>query len=104
MLTLALALSYHVNGEAYNFNAIHPHVRYTTEDNYIAGAYYNSERDISVYGGYDFGYVELGLVTGYRSYGVIPFVRATYEDFYVTPALYGGDNELGLVLGYEVKF
>ena len=99
-----IAVSYHVGALiGYGFNEVHPHVRYTTEDSYIAGAYYNSERNISVYGGYDFGYLELGLVTGYSSYDVMPFVRATYNGFYVTPALYGDDNDLGLVIGYELK-
>ena len=98
-----IAVSVHIGAlVGYDFNEVHPHVRYTTEDSYIAGVYYNSERDISVYGGYDFGNVELGFVTGYNS-TVLPFVRLTYEGFYATPVLYGDDNDVGLVIGYELK-
>ena len=98
-----VAVSLHIGSlVGYDFNEVHPHVRYTTEDSYIAGAYYNSERNVSLYGGYDFGNVELGLVTGYYS-TVVPFVRLTYEGFYVTPALYGNDKDVGLVIGYEIK-
>ena len=106
MLTLALAISCHIGDYTYDFNAIHPHVRYTTESNLIAGAYYNSEYNLSMYAGKRFEYndewgFEVGAVSGYYE-AVIPFLRITYDDFYVAPTLYD-KSEIGLVIGYEIE-
>jgi hypothetical protein len=100
-----VAISIHIGSYfGYDWNNVHPHVRYTVPDtNVIAGAYYNSERDLSIYGAYKFKYAEVGLVTGYYD-TPIPFVRATYDNWYVAPAVYGEKKQIGLVFGYEIKF
>ena len=106
MLGVALAFSYHLGGYAYDFNYLHPHIRYTTEDSVVAGVYYNSDYKVSTYVGknlqYDDWALEVGLVTGY-AYKIIPYARVTYKDFFLAPAVYGNDNDLGLVLGYEFE-
>lgn len=107
MLGIALAFSYHLGGSAYDFNSLHPHLSYTTEDSIVAGVYYNSENNISTYVGKNLQYdddlaLEVGLVTGYSD-TVLPYARVTYKEFFLAPAVYGTDNELGLVLGYEFK-
>ena len=100
MIEFSLALSYHLFGEAYDLNYIHPHVRYES-DAVIAGAYYNSEYRTSLYLGKKLNeYIEVAFVTGYGD-KVLPYVRATYDSFFVAPAAY--PDGVGLVLGYEVK-
>lgn len=106
MVVLALAFSYHVAGEEYDFNYIHPHVSYNTESDWVAGGYYNSECNFSAYVGKKLQYeedwgLEVGLVTGYYS-TVLPYARVTYQDIFVAPTVYDKD-ELGLVVGYEFK-
>ena len=103
-LTLTLALSLHLGLEG-DYNSIHPHLRYTT-DNYIAGAYYNSESNLSTYIGKrwehnDFG-LEAGAVTGYSESKVLPYIRGTYQNFFVAPAL--ERETVGAVVGYEIKW
>ena len=105
MIELALGISLHL-GLANDYNEIHPHVRYNNQ-NYIAGAYYNSESRISTYVGRrwetgKFGF-EAGAVTGYPQADVMPFVRGTYDNFFVAPAL-EGDDTVGAVIGYELKW
>ena len=105
MIELALAVSLHLGLEG-NYNEVHPHIRYN-EQNYITGAYYNSESNISFYAGKrwkynDFG-LEAGAVTGYSAGDVIPYGRATYKNFFVAPAV-EGDDTIGTVIGYELKF
>ena len=102
--TIALGLSLHLGFEN-EHNSIHPHIRYNNE-NFIAGAYYNSEYTLSTYIGKrweynDFG-LEAGAVTGYYD-TVIPYARATYHDFFVAPTSERGER-IGIVLGYEVKY
>jgi len=105
MIELGLALSLHL-GFNNDYNAIHPHVRYT-ENSAIAGAYYNSENAVSFYGGkrWEFGEIglEAGAVTGYTTAPVLPYLRATYDDFFIAPAIEGEDN-VGVVFGYEFKW
>lgn len=105
MLSFAIAFSYHLGGEQYDFNWMHPHLRYTTEQQQIAGAYYNSEYNTSLYVGQKFveGHLELGLVSGYNS-TIYPYLRVVKDGFYVTPAIYGGSRKIGLVVGYEIGF
>lgn len=107
MLSLALAFSYHVGGEAYDFNEVHPHVRYTTESNYIAGAYYNSDYNTSFYAGKTFdvyGYFDLDVaaVSGYYD-TILPYVRVKKNGFFLAPTVYGGFMP-GAVVGYELSF
>ena len=86
MIELALGLSLHL-GLNNNYNEIHPHVRWS-EQGFIAGAYYNSESNISAYGGYRLEYGDVGLeagaVTGYSKADVMPFGRITYKDCVVS--------------------
>ena len=104
MLSFALAISYHLNAEQYNLNSIHPHVRYTTEQDYIVGAYLNSESNLSTYAGVKLNdYTELGLVTGYDAL-VYPYLRLVYDGFFVTPSVYELGNAIGIVVGYELGF
>ena len=105
MLSFALALSYHLGGEQYDLNWIHPHVRYTTERQQIAGVYYNSKYDASLYVGQKFadGHLELGLVSGYNN-TIYPYLRVVQDGFYVSPVIYGDAEEVGLVAGYEIGF
>jgi len=105
LIELALAFSLHLGLQG-DYNSIHPHIRYN-EQNYIAGAYYNSESRVSFYAGHrweynDFG-LEAGAVTGYSGGDLLPYGRATYKNFYVAPAL-EGDDTVGAVIGYEFKW
>jgi hypothetical protein len=105
LIELALAVSLHLGLQG-DYNEVHPHIRYN-EQNYITGAYYNSESNISFYAGKrweynDFG-LEAGAVTGYSAGDVIPYGRATYKNFFVAPAV-EGDNTIGTVIGYEFKW
>ena len=106
-----LALSLHLGLEG-DYNSIHPHVR-LTQDNYIAGAYYNSIDNLSVYAGKRWEYGDFGLeatvVTGYDEFGIIiPMARATYDlsdnhTIFVAPAgeTYNNVSSLGIVVGLE---
>ena len=104
MFNFALALSYHLNAQEYDLNSIHPHIRYTTESDYLVGAYYNSDYNISTYVAkkiYD--RVELGLVAGYDD-TIYPYMRFTQDGFFVAPAIYNEGENSGLVIGYEIGF
>lgn len=102
MIELFLALSYHfLPGD---WNEIHPGIRYR-QDELVAGVYHNSENGASVFAAYDFGSIELGLVTGYSGMDVMPFLRATYElsgaTLFVSPVV-NTDRNVGVVIGIEV--
>jgi len=102
-----LALSAHLGfGEKYN--SVHPHVRYTSDNAYIAGAYYNSEHRPSAYAGqefrFDFATVELGAATGYSSLPLIPFVRVKKDNWWIAPGYEISNNRVGVVVGYEITF
>ena len=112
-ILLGLALSQHLNLQN-NYNEIHPHIRLQHEQ-YIAGAYYNSEDRVSPYAGARFEFdshgVELGIVGGYPALGtVIPYARYTYDignvRTFVTPAgeVVNGETTLGAVVGIEILF
>ena len=106
MIEFALALSLHIGLEG-DYNGIHPHIRYNNQD-YIAGAYYNSMNRVSFYAGKrwehnQFGF-ELGAVTGYDEImPVAPYARATYNNLFIAPAPENGKNT-GVVIGYEFKW
>ena len=106
-----IALSAHL-GLAGNYNSLHPHVR-LENNHYIAGVYYNSMDDISVYGGLKFDYedywIETALVTGYDTNLVIPYVRVGKDitngiRLFAAPAVetYGSINNIGVVIGIEL--
>tara|TARA_R110000772_G_scaffold23327_3_gene62485 strand:+ start:456 stop:773 length:318 start_codon:yes stop_codon:yes gene_type:complete len=105
MLELIISISLHVGlGDDYKY--VHPQVRYTTEENYIAGVYYNSVGNVSAYAGHRWESgkwgLEAGVVTGYNQAPVLPFVKVDYDGFFVMPAIDNGN--IGAVLGYEFKF
>ena len=97
-LGLFLALSMHVGLEA-DYNNVHPHARCTT-DNWVTGAYYNSEKNMSYYVAKTISNFEIGLVTGYNSYDVLPMIRYINDGWFVAPS-YEKSNNLGLTVGYE---
>ena len=97
-LSILLAVSTHL-GLDNNYNDVHPHVRCTI-DNWITGAYYNSERNMSYYVGRKISNFEIGLVTGYNSYDVLPMIRYINNGLFVAPA-YEKSNTVGLTVGYE---
>ena len=105
MLSLCLALSHHfLEGD---WNEVHPCVRYQNEG-FIAGAYYNSESNVSAFVGWDFGNLEVGLVTGYSGGPVVPMVRGTYDlnenlTAFVSPAYNTDTQSVGVVLGLEFR-
>ena len=110
-ITLALALSTHLNFVE-DYNEIHPHIR-AEHNQFIAGAFLNSESNISYYGGYqiemDNYFVDLGIVTGYSDIPVAPFMRGGYQvsdkiDLFVAPGFEPGYDNVGLVAGLEFKF
>jgi hypothetical protein len=109
-LILGLALSTHL-GLSQSYNEIHPHIR-ISNDKYIAGAYYNSVKNLSVYSGIKYSYgditIEGGLATGYEPYPIVPYGRVTYDyvdstKLFVTTAYESNGNEVrgGVVLGIE---
>lgn len=115
-ILLGIATTVHL-GFAGDYNEIHPQVRFE-KDHYIAGAFYNSEENISLYAGlqyvFDNGiFVEGGIVSGYDAVApIVPFARAGYEindmtNVFIAPAgevNNTGELNVGLVLGLEVFF
>ena len=104
---LMLALSSHL-GLSGDYNSIHPHVRYTSDNSYITGAYYNSDYRPSVYAGREFKFdvaaVEIGAVTGYGSIPVAPFLRVKKGNWWAAPGYNVINNQVGIVVGYEITF
>jgi hypothetical protein len=107
-LVYGIALSFHL-GMDDNYNNLHPHIRLQNDD-FIAGAYYNSENALSAYAGIELGHGkwnhEFGVVSGYNESAIIPFVRTTYDlndntIGYITPGF--EDNNVGIVLGIEFQ-
>jgi len=112
----SLAFTSHI-GFASDYNSIHPHVRYT-DDNFITGAFYNSERRISLYAGYRFEPterigIEVSVTTGYQAFdGVMPQIRGTYQTdekniiLFAAPSAEKIDEtiNIGLVVGIETTF
>jgi len=119
--SLLVALSLHMGLEE-NYNNVHPHVRcdinnsHSALHNIIAGAYYNSEKNISFYVGkkiplYYLGTphlmhnveLEVGLVTGYSGAEIVPMLRVKRGNWFMSPAYETTSNNVGLVFGYEFK-
>ena len=103
-----LALSMHLGLEG-DYQPFHPNVG-IEYNNFITGAYYNSESAISPYIGYryelnDKTSVEFGLVGGYTTNPIEPMLKLNYDLFFVAPAreIYN-DERLGLVVGIEQRF
>ena len=93
-----MAISTHLGLEG-DYNNIHPHARCTV-DNWITGAYYNSERTVSYYIGTTMANFEVGLVAGYSGYDVLPMIRYIKNGWFVAPA-YEKSGNYGLMIGYE---
>ena len=108
-ITAGIALSLHI-GLAGDYNEIHPYVRYESND-YVIGAYYNSEGRISNYIGYNYDMtdrtsIDIGIVSGYTSYDIIPMVRLIQDEtFFISPAIEYTDNydvsRIGFVIGIQ---
>ena len=62
-LSILLAISTHLGLDG-DYNSVHPHARCTT-DNWVTGAYYNSEKNMSYYIAKTISNFEIGLATGY---------------------------------------
>jgi hypothetical protein len=107
-ILIGLALSAHL-GFSQDFNSIHPHAR-LQHNNFIAGAFYNSEEAMSAYAGIKLGKgklnYEIGIVTGYSDAEILPYLRTTYEltensHVFAAPAI--ADSDIGIVLGIEFQ-
>lgn len=112
----SLAFTTHM-GFIGNYNPIHPHVRYT-DDNFITGAFYNSDNRISFYAGYRFEPtertgIEVSATTGYQALGgVVPQIRGTYQTDEKNIILFAAPSaekinktiNIGLVVGIETTF
>lgn len=118
-----LALSLHV-GIGDGWNGVHPGAKCESEP-WTVGAYYNSERAVSVFGSYTLEtgpwFAEFGVVTGYSGFKppAVPFARFGVENdrvkYFISPALASivHTNEYGVttvktlhgaVFGMEVSF
>lgn len=63
--------TYHFDRVGYNELNIGPYVQC---DSIVAGAYYNSERNVSFYIGKQYSYLTIGLVSGYKRNVVVPLI------------------------------
>ena len=117
-IVLGLGLSLHL-GFSQDYNPVNPYVEYQ-HDNLRAGAYYNSEENISVYGGvnlpvYDIFSVDTGLLYGgYPALpnDLLPYVKFNYHysdsiTLFATP---GAERQVddtlqyGIVSGLSLNF
>lgn len=90
-----------------DLNFFHPYIKYQ-HDQFIAGVFYNSEENISVFAGVDLGKLELGLVTGYSGADIAPYFRYTEplnDNLYlfVTPDV-RTTGEVGITIGIGTEF
>ena len=112
-IVLGLGLSLHL-GFSQDYNSVHPYVEYR-HGNLRAGAYYNSEEHISVYGGvnlpvYDIFSVDTGLMSGYpnlttdQSHDFLPYAKFNYHysdsiTLFATP---GAERQVDDTLQYGI--
>jgi hypothetical protein len=116
-LTLALAFSTHLIVQG-DFNAIHPMIKYQADNGVVAGAYLNSDYNVSTFVGYrmqaDNGlWTEVNAVTGYTYIApVVPMVRVGYEiedgpSVFAAPIMSmresDGKKTIGFAAGLETK-
>jgi hypothetical protein len=109
-LILGIVTSLHLGLDG-DYNSIHPHIG-LEYNNILSGAYYNSERNVSAYLGYEFEFeylnIEGGVVTGYVD-DLTLYLRATRDlsnskKVFIAPAIDLGDDgkqNFGVVLGFE---
>jgi hypothetical protein len=113
-ILIGLALTIHMDTTG-DYNSYHPHVRFE-EGQFIAGAYYNSERNVSPYIGAklsnELGYFEYGIVSGYEGQaGALPYARlgltlSETGSLFIAPAfekIYG-EITTGTVIGFEILY
>jgi len=113
-MLLGLALTIHMNTTG-DYNSYHPHIRFE-EGQFIAGAYYNSERNISPYIGAkrsnELVFFEYGVVLGYEGQtGVLPYARlgltlSETGSLFIAPTfekIYG-EVRTGTVIGFEILY
>ena len=114
-LILAIAFSHHIGMEG-NYSEVHPHVQLQADRGFVAGAFLNSESNVSPYVGWRFEYgaafLEVGAVAGYEAIDVAPYLRVGFEfaegvDVFAAPAFEtdgrGGMN-YGAVIGVSFNF
>jgi hypothetical protein len=108
LLTFSVAFTMHF-GVDLSYKNVHPHVRYTSGDT-VAGVYYNSVRETSVYVGKVYTLdkdttLEVVLATGYM-YPVVPNVKLTHKNFFIAPLVdtVKGKVQTGIIVGTEFKF
>jgi hypothetical protein len=108
LLTFSVAFTMHF-GVDLSYNNVHPHVRYTSGDT-VAGVYYNSVRETSVYVGKVYTLdkdttLEVVLATGYM-YPIVPNVKLTHKNFFIAPLVdtVKGKVQTGIIVGTEFKF
>jgi len=90
-----------------DWNEVHPGGVCQADNGLFGAAYYNSESKLSLVGGYDMGWLELGLATGYSAAPVVPMIRVAYDindnvKAFGMPAA-TVDGEVGVVFGLEVS-
>jgi len=99
-------LSTHL-GFAGDYNSIHPYVGTYLNNNFMAGAYYNSQYNVSTYVGYEKNFnnisLQLGLVTGYSHAQLTPMMKLNYDRFFISPALENKDT-IGIIIGSDWRF
>jgi hypothetical protein len=108
-IVLGIALSLHI-GLDNDYNSIHPFVM-GEYNNFIGGAYLNSENNISPFLAYKFNLtdqfsIDIGAVGGYNSYSVLPMFKLNYDInqnfvFFVAPAV--ENNKSGMILGVQIS-
>jgi len=103
-LTLGLVITMHVNMSE-TYNVFHPTIIYEY-DGFNIGAFYNSNRNTSIYVSKDFGLkydfeLELGLVSGYMDQ-IFPFIKLERNDFFMAPGIENGT--IGIIIGKQFKF
>ena len=88
-----------------DFNNLHPTIAYK-QDPFVAGVFYNSESQPSVFVGqsHELKNVEItaGVVTGYSGNDILPMLKINYNSFFVAPGYANGDA--GFVVGYELRY
>jgi hypothetical protein len=104
-LYYGIVLSLHL-GLPGEYNFVHPYVGVNYKD-FIAGAYYNSNYDLSLYAGYNFDMAEnisfeLGVASGYDYGHLVPMIKLNYESIFIAPSV--DENVLGLVTGIDWRF
>lgn len=114
-IVFGLGLSLHL-GFSDNYNAVHPYIEYQ-HGNLRTGAYYNSEENISIYGGinlplYDIFSIDTGLSTGYNEHNIVPYAKFNYHynnniKIFATPGIERQSDDIlqyGIVSGITLNF